>query len=111
MRTMSDLVTLSTSIRDDQSVPAFRGQPMGGIRGNFIVGPQLAAGLTRSRQIIAGIVAAVILGCCGIVGLVPILPGYAEPTCSQAVLELTDTSIRPADIPIRPDARGANSES
>jgi hypothetical protein len=64
--------------------------------------------LPRSVQIIIGIVALAVLGCCGIAGLAAILPGDAEPTRSQAVLEPTATSqstgtpIPLTDTPIPP---------
>jgi hypothetical protein len=57
--------------------------------------------LPRSRQIILGIVAAAILGCCGMAGLAAILPGDEEPARSQAALEPTAT-IQPTDTPIPP---------
>ena len=55
--------------------------------------------LPRSVQIIIGFVTLAILGCCGIAGLAAILPGDAEPTRSQAVLEPTSTS-QPTSTPI-----------
>jgi hypothetical protein len=57
--------------------------------------------LPRSAQIIIGIVALAVLGCCGIAGLAAVLPDDGEPARSQVVLEPTATS-QPTDTPIPP---------